>query len=419
MKVLQITPVAPPHRSGMAVAAGEIARATAAAGADITLVSSLGHEPIAGVNVQTLPSFRIPGAGFLSFTPALFGIIKNGFLSIRGREKIRTEFDLLHLHYPCFGNAAVVHKALWLGAKTPLIVSYHMDAVGRGIRKPVFWFHQKFLAPRLLRRAKKIVVASRDYAEHSLLAKHPELMTKVVEIPFGVDTLRFSPAGHRAEAFEEHRVESSPRDSSEARPAWEAGRRGFRERDDLRPALLFVGGLDEQHYFKGLDVLLQALTKVPGATLTIVGSGELQRDYARRANALKIGERVFFAGKVSDKDLPDFYRAADLLVLPSIDRSEAYGIVLMEAAASGIPSVASALPGVRTVVKDNETGLLVPPGDVDALASAINRLLVDTSCRQKMGATARIFAESRTWKMCGEMYVGLYRTINNVIPNVR
>jgi len=418
MKVLQITPVAPPHRSGMAVAAGEIARATAA-GADITLVSSLGHEPIAGVNVQTLPSFRIPGAGFLSFTPALFGIIKNGFLSIRGREKIRTEFDLLHLHYPCFGNAAVVHKALWLGAKTPLIVSYHMDAVGRGIRKPVFWFHQKFLAPRLLRRAKKIVVASRDYAEHSLLAKHPELMTKVVEIPFGIDTKRFSPSP----------LTLSPlgRGGNISLPVGEGDREGQAPTMSLRGAgatkqthsILFVGGLDEQHYFKGLDVLLQALTKVPGATLTIVGSGELQRDYARRANALKIGERVFFAGKVSDKDLPDFYRAADLLVLPSIDRSEAYGIVLMEAAASGIPSVASALPGVRTVVKDNETGLLVPPGDVDALASAINRLLVDTSCRQKMGATARIFAESRTWKMCGEMYVGLYRTINNVIPNVR
>ncbi len=353
----------------MANAAGEIYKMTKSAvelsltdGVEVDLVAAFGESTIGG-----LKHWRVPGAGFLSFTPALVSLSK--------------KYDVMHLHYPCYGNALMVSLARMLGNKQPLVVSYHMDTVGRGLRRPIFWLHAKFLAPRFLRQAAVIVVASRDYAAHSLLAAYPELMAKVVEIPFGVDAARFHPA---------------------------AGK------DMAAKKILFAAALDEQHYFKGLDVLLQAMVAVPGAQLTVVGDGNLKGKYVKKAEELKIGERVHFAGRVSDEDLPKYYQDADLFCSASLDRSEAYGIVLMEAAASGLPAVATAIPGVRTVVEDGETGLLVPPNDAGALAEALRDLLNDPELLKKMGESARKFALTRTWKSAGDKYLEIY---NKVLSN--
>lgn len=362
MKVLQISPVAPPQRSGMANAAGEIFKAVSNAGTEVSLVTAIGDSTVAG-----LKSYRVPLAGFLAFTPQIISLAQ--------------KCDLIHLHYPCYGNALMVTLARLLGNKKPLVVSYHMDTVGRGLRRPVFWFHSKFLAPRFLRQADKIVVASRDYAEHSLLSRYPELMAKVVEIPFGVNSERFNP------------------------PALSGGETG------KRGNILFVGGLDEQHYFKGLDVLLSALAKIPEAKLTIVGSGNLVGHYARLADRLDISERVIFAGKVDDAQLPEYYREADVFVSASLDRSEAYGIVLVEAAASGVPAVATSIAGVRTVVRDGETGFLVPPNDAEALAKAVSRLLDDKKLCAEMSQKARAFALTRSWPSAGKKYLEIYKEV--------
>jgi len=85
-----------------------------------------------------------------------------------------------------------------------------------------------------------------------------------------------------------------------------------------------------------------------------------------------------------------------------VDRSEAYGIVLMEAAASGLPSVATDIPGVRSVVKNNETGLLIKPGDPTALAEALNSTLNDSQLATRLGEAAREFALTRTWPAAGK-----------------
>jgi glycosyltransferase involved in cell wall biosynthesis len=376
MKVLQISPVAPPQRSGMANAAGEIYKATKEAvelsstdGAEVELVAPFGGSTILGLKHK-----YVPGAGFLAFTPALVALCK--------------KYDLIHLHYPCYGNAMMVSLARMFGNKKPLIVSYHMDTVGRGLRRPVFWLHAKFLAPPFLRQADVIAVASRDYAEHSLLAKYPELMAKVVEIPFGVDTDRFSPSSLSPRAAEAKRGE---------------GR--------VRGSVLFVAALDEQHYFKGLHVLLEAMAKVPDAKLTVVGDGNLKNKYLKKAKELAISDRVVFAGRVSDEELPKYYQDADLFCSASLDRSEAYGIVLMEAAASGLPAVATNIPGVRTVVEDGETGFLVPPDDAGALAEALRDLLNDPELLAKMGAAARAFALTRTWPAVGKKYLEIYKSL--------
>lgn len=343
----------------MANTAGEIYKATVKAGVSADLVSAGGNS-----TVPSLRHFHFPGLGLLGITPRLPALIKN--------------YDVVHLHYPCYGNAMMVALSRALGNKKPLVISYHMDTLGRGLRQPVFAFHSKFLAPGFLRRADKIAVASRDYAEHSLLAKIPGLMDKVVEIPFGIDSERFHPAVEKNEGSKN---------------------------------ILFVGGLDEQHYFKGLDMLLEALVKIPGARLTVVGSGNLVKFYARRAFDLKIDERVIFAGKVSDEELPEYYREADVFCLPSLDRSEAFGMVIMEASASGVPVVASDIPGVRTAVKNNETGLLVKPGDPVVLAVALKSILDNPQYAAQLGGGGRRFALSRTWEKAGAAYAALYEEV--------
>ncbi len=353
----------------MANAAGEIYKATSAAGCDAVLVSANGDSTIKG-----LRHWKIPGLGFLAFTPAIVRLLA---------DKSAKRFDAVHLHYPCYGNALMVSIARLLGARQPLVISYHMDTVGKGARRFAFWLHRKIFGVRLLRAASAIVVASRDYAEHSRLARHPELMAKIVEIPFGVDCERFRPQAPK----------SAEKENCAARK------------------ILFVAALDKQHYFKGLDVLLKALAEVREAVLTVVGGGDMLDHYKNIAKRLGLSERVTFAGRVSDEELPNYYRRADVYCAPSIDASEAYGISIVEALSSGVPAIATSIPGVRSVIADGETGFLVPPNDVSALSEALRDLLGDPETIFKMGLAARSFALNRTWEEAGKKYSEIYKSL--------
>ena len=99
--------------------------------------------------------------------------------------------------------------------------------------------------------------------------------------------------------------------------------------------------------------------------------------------------QIHFVGSVAPEDLPVYYRLAAIHVFPSTSGAEAFGLVALEAAASGIPTIASNLPGVRTVVKDEQTGLVASPGDATELVKAIERLLNDAPLREKLGSAAR------------------------------
>jgi glycosyltransferase involved in cell wall biosynthesis len=150
--------------------------------------------------------------------------------------------------------------------------------------------------------------------------------------------------------------------------------------------LLFVGLL---RYYKGLEYLLQAMTSVH-ATLLIVGTGPLEEELQTMAQKLGLVGRVFFTGAVGEDLLPAYYQACDLFVLPASHRSEAFGVVQVEAMACGKPVVSTELgTGTSYVNLDGETGLVVPPRDPGALVQAIRRLLGDDRLRAEMGARAR------------------------------
>ncbi|MCL5946658.1 MAG: glycosyltransferase, partial [Chloroflexi bacterium] len=146
------------------------------------------------------------------------------------------------------------------------------------------------------------------------------------------------------------------------------------------------GALDTAHYFKGVPVLLEALARLDGETVrgVIVGRGDLLPQLRERARYLGLAERVVFATDVDDQELPLYYRGSDVTVLPSLTQGEAFGVVLLESLACGTPVVASDIPGVRSVVRDTGGGMLVPAGDVEALAKRLGQLLSEESLRLEM-----------------------------------
>jgi glycosyltransferase involved in cell wall biosynthesis len=281
-------------------------------------------------------------------------VMNAGFFLPLARLK---QYDVVHLHYPYYGTAELTAIARRIGFVKRLVITFHMDAVAPGFKGMIFNVHRTLIQPLVLKAADAILVSSLDYAQSSSLRRRHNL--PLVELPFGIDAERFHPAAEG-------------------------------ERTDQAPRLLFVGGLDSAHIFKGLPVLLQALPLLKNPwRLTVVGDGNLRASFEATAQSLGCRHCVEFVGSVSHEALPGYYRSADIHLFPSTSRAEAFGLVALEAAASGIPTIASDLPGVRTVVKDEETGLLVPPGDVQALAEAIDRLLNDRPLREKLGQSAR------------------------------
>jgi glycosyltransferase involved in cell wall biosynthesis len=294
--------------------------------------------------------------------------------------------DLIHLHYPYYGGGDLA----WLDAQVrriPYVVTYHQDVALPGAFGVVARRHHALMGWRLLAGARLIMATSLDYARHSRLA--PLLgRGNVVELPNGVDITRFHPAPDDAALRAAHGIGNNER------------------------VILFVGSLDRAHAFKGVDALLRAFARLHDlpVRLLIVGRGDLRPRYQAQATALGIIHRVGFDEAVADEDLPAHHRLADVLVLPSTTCGEAFGVVLLEAMAGGVPVVASDLPGVRSVVTRTGGGLLAPPGEADALAAGLRRLLIDENLRQAMGRRGRAGVERLyAWPKIIDELEGLYR----------
>jgi len=133
--------------------------------------------------------------------------------------------------------------------------------------------------------------------------------------------------------------------------------------------------------------------------LIIGGEGDLKEKYQKMAVDLKIKDKVIFVGNISNDQLIKFYNLTDIFVLSSISRSEAFGLVLLEAMACGKPIIVSNLPGPRTLVKEGENGFKVKPGDADDLAKKIGLILKDRQLIKKMGENAlKLVREKYNWK---------------------
>ena len=370
MRLAHIAPVFPPYRGGMGTVAYHQAGALAAAGAAVTVFT-----PRAG-----MPRLRPAGVEVVELAP----LVSRGNAACLPQVVARAgRFDVIHLHYPFFGTAELLAARRFLGGPR-LVLQYQMDVVGVHWKASLFEWHRRTLLPLILRAADAIVVTSNDYAASSFLAPRlASLQDKLTVIPAGVDLDTFSPNGDRLGA-----------------------RRAVGLADV--PTVFFLARLDRAHYFKGLHLLIDAVARLPDAMLVVGGDGEWRAQYQARAHA-SLGPRVHFIGDVPDESLPAFYRAADVVALPSVDRTEAFGLVLLEALACGTPVVASRLPGVRTLVDEGRTGYLVAPGDADQLVEQLARGIRESAA---LGANARAFVCARYgWNTIGQQLLALYRRL--------
>jgi rhamnosyl/mannosyltransferase len=265
----------------------------------------------------------------------------------------RLRADLHHFHFP----NPTGDLSYWLsGARGKIVVTYHSDIVRQSTILPLY---RPFLW-RLLRKADAILPTSPQYLESSEYLR--PFRDKCHVVPLGVDLRRFAPNPE---------IEAR---AAEWRAEWKA------------PMVLFVGRL---RYYKGVDVLLRAARDVH-ARIAIVGDGPFEAPLRSAHRQLDLRDRVEFLGPQSEFELLSLYRAANVCVLPSTHRSEALGLAMIEAMASGRPVVSTELgTGTSWVNQHGSTGLVVPPGDPVSLAAALNLLLDDAAMAERFGAAAR------------------------------
>jgi phosphatidylinositol alpha-1,6-mannosyltransferase len=226
------------------------------------------------------------------------------------------------------------------------------------------------LVARRVLRSVAGVVAAGNYPATEMARVAGRLLPTLV-VPPGVDTERF-------------------------RPATDDERRATRERFGLDPSKLLVLGLSRLVPRKGFDVLIDALARTDlDVQLAIGGGGRDRARLERHAWHAGMQRRVRFLGRVPDDDLAPLYAASDVFaMLCRADRwggleAEGFGVVFLEAAGCGVPSIAGRGGGSHEAVADGETGFVVPPRDVQAVRNALVQLLVDTDLRARMGAAAR------------------------------
>ena len=361
MRIAHLTATFPPYLGGAGTTTLHLARGLAARGHDVEVLTAdtgRGPEPDTGdARVR-----RLPALASIGNAPLLPGLLRAG------------GYDVVHLHHPfLFGTELTLLRRL-RSRRQALVVSYHNRLVGSGARAPLFRGWELSWGRWLLHAADRVCVLSEGHARSvpqlaALERRRPE---RLAVLPNGVDLALFRPGPDESRVRAGHGI---PEDAVVA---------------------AFVATLDRAHYFKRLDRAVEALRRTGDERLhlLIVGAGEELEAHRQAAAAAGLGARVHFAGAAGHERLPGLLRAADLLLLSS-DPPESFGIVLIEAMASGLPTVTTDLPGVSSVGVPGETGLVAALDDPDALAAALRRMVeIGPEGRRRMGAVGRAHAEA-------------------------
>ena len=269
--------------------------------------------------------------------------------------------------------------AFW---RKPLFLLWHADIPQPRLRM--------LLAPldrRAIARATCVIVPTPVHASGSAFAA--DMAGKTAVAPFPFDRSRLAVAA--TDTLDWHRLDSF------------IGRRRL---------VLAVGRLVA---YKGFDNLISAASALPSdVVVVIVGTGGLQDELTAQIDALGLGKRVLLAGRCGDSELSALFARAHVLCLSSITNAEMYGIVQVEALAAGVPIVSTAIPhsGVGWVNRTNVSGLVVPPGDPNALAAAINRIVIDPVLHAKLSSGGRrLFDEEHDLARAGARYASIIRSI--------
>jgi glycosyltransferase involved in cell wall biosynthesis len=339
LRVLLLTSEAPPVVSGIATTVGALTVGLTERGHTVDVVSR--------ADFPKLVRREIRLSAFALFWP-------------RFRRHLQ-HYDVVNVHGPVPTISEVflvLAKTLGHTHRPGIVYTHHSDLAIPRLERWCEIYNR--LTGHLVHVADVVVVSSEAYKDRLRTVRAP-----VQVVPWGIDA------------------------RGKIRP------RGPRETGILR--VLFVGQLRP---YKGLHVLIDAVSELPRVSLTIIGKGPLRAELERSVDQKGL-PNVAFAGRVSDDSLWNAYSENDVVVLPSTTTAEAFGLVLAEGMASGCVPVATNLPGVREVAA---TGLIVEPGSVRGLREALRRLLEDPALLQRLAA----LSVARAQDMSADATAGAY-----------
>jgi phosphatidylinositol alpha-mannosyltransferase len=372
-----------PYPSGVSEHVHHLAVALRDLGEDVhILTTSFGHSMPQSLESSTPSSLPVTRYGRAVLVPMnrSYATVPVG-LRMSGQVKrflTEGEFDIVHCHgmfWPEISYWAIRHSRS-ANLVTFLTAGFRIHTEGAGLFRLLFRGQRAKIHGRIAisRRAQQ---AAEPYAPGEFRI-----------IPCGIDLNRFRPAV------------------------------GPGSRSPAAPTVLFVGRLDER---KGLDVLLRAFpavsASVPGVKLVVVGRGPLEKRARQTTKDLGISGSVEFLGPAPPDDLPGLYAGSDIYCAPGLG-GETLGIVLLEAMASGTPVVASRIPGYDETVRDGVDGILVPPGDPEALASALAGILADELRRKALTVAGLARAREYAWPRVAQQTLDYYRELLAVRPEL-
>ena len=375
MKSLQICHLGkyyPPAPGGIETHVRTLAHAQADLGASVRVLC-VNHDngPTLFENDGPIEVTRFGRAGSawkLDFCPELVRSLRN------------VEADVLHLQVP---NPTMILALLAARPRAPLVVTYQSDVIRQKLRACLF----RPLERLAYRRVRRIMPSSPTYSEGS-----PFLRTyadRLQVLPMGIDLKPYLDPAPTARA----RAEAIRGEHSPAGPIWL--------------------GAGRMVYYKGFEHSIRALQKIEGRLL-LIGDGPDEPHLRDEAKRQGVADRVVFLGRLPYLDLIPYYLAADAFWFSSNERSEAFGLVQVEAMASGCPVINTWIPhsGVPWVCLHEETGLTVPVNDPDALATAARRLLHEPGLRDRLTAAAKARATTEfDHRLMAERSLAVYRSV--------
>jgi glycosyltransferase involved in cell wall biosynthesis len=306
-------------------------------------------------------------------------------------KPLNYDLDIIHAHSPIpYSDLPALLYAK--RKKVPFILTYQFDGQETGgsfTRNKGVSLYNKFFINKVLDAANVIIATTKSFANESPFLK--KYKKKIVVIPNGINVEEITTSYTKDES---RNILGLPLDSH---------------------IILFLGSLVP---YKGPDILLKAFEIIkkdfPSTKLIFAGRGSMIDELRDLSKKMGLDNDVTFQGFVKEELKPLYYRSSDIFCLPSTTMAESFGIVNLEAMASGVPIVASNLGGIPDIVKHGENGLLSKPCDIHSLADALTCLLNDDILRKKMGNNGIMFADNYTWKKIAKETEELYtNTLKN------
>ena len=377
MKILQVSPLFPPHVGGIEKHVETLSKKLAEAGHEVTVYTSnvpksKKHEEVNGVEIYRFNCL---------FSPLNNQFIPGLFFKLIDKNK----FDVVHVHshlhissnITCFSN---------IFKKRPIVLTSHGTVNYEGWKNIVNMLYNKTIAKWMLKSVDKIIALSSKHAD--ILENLGADPSNITIIPHGIDLNQIN----------------LTRDTEKFKSLYELNDKNI---------VLFVGGLIPR---KGINYLIAAMKYVKSDSVLLIVGGELQghpgvkKALEQQVKELGLEKKVLFLGKLTEQELEQAYLAADLFVLPSL--SEVFGLVILEAMSYGKCVIASNILGPSTIIQDNKNGILFEPKNSRELGEKIDYLLANDELRKNLGTAARKEIERNySWDVTFNKILAVYEEV--------